>query len=124
MLARTIDKARAQLAGRAGEYIFDCPMDRRLFATLGVTGEEFLELVGRSPDDIACVAWLRGRNAPLEGDAIEEHNRAIDAWAPKSAEGRERFLKQRDAIAPGRTDITTWTDLIDVEEGRLARAAG
>jgi hypothetical protein len=124
MLARTIDKARAQLAGTAGEYIFDCPMDRQLFATLGVSGGEFLELVDRSPDDMAVVAWLRGRNAPLEGDAIEDHNRAIERWAPKSAEGRERFEKQRDAIAPGRTDIATWTDLIDAEEGRLARAAG
>jgi hypothetical protein len=124
MLARTIDKARAQLAGTAGEYIFDCPMDRQLFATLGVGGAEFLELVDRSPDDMAVVAWLRGRNAPLEGGAIEEHNRAIEAWAPRSAEGRERFAKQRDAIAPGRADITTWTDLLDVEEGRLARTGG
>ena len=124
MLARTIDKARAAIAGTAGEYIFDCPMDRQLFATLGVTADEFLELVGRSPDDIAVVAWLRGRNAPLEGVAIDDHNRAIEAWAPKSAEGRERFERQRNAIAPGRTDITTWTDLIDAEEGRLAPAAG
>jgi hypothetical protein len=124
MLARTIDKARAQIAGTAGEYIFDCPMDRQLFATLRVSGGEFLELVGRSPDDMAVVAWLRGRNAPLEGDAIETHNRAIEAWAPKSPEGRERFAKQRDAIAPGRTDITTWTDLLDVEEGRLAPTGG
>jgi len=124
MLARTIDKARAALAGTAGEYIYDCPMDRQLFATLGVGADEFLELVGRSPDDIAVVAWLRGRNAPLEGAAIDEHNRAIEQWAPRSAEGRERFVSQRDAIAPGRTDITTWTDLIDAEEGRLAPAAG
>ena len=124
MLARTIDKARAQIAGTAGEYIFDCPMDRQLFATLGISGAEFLELVDRSPDDMAVVAWLRGRNAPLEGDAIEGHNRAIEAWAPKSAEGLERFTKQRDAIAPGRTDITTWTDLLDIEEGRHARTDG
>ena len=124
MLARTIDKARAQLAGTLGEYIFNCPMDRQLFGTLGVTADEFLDMVSRSPDDIAVVAWLRGRNAALEGEAIDTHNRAIENWAPKSPEGRERFARERDAIAPGRTDITTWTDLIDVEEGRLAPAAG
>jgi hypothetical protein len=124
MLARTIDKARAQLAGTFGEYIYDCPMDRNLFAALGVSADEFLDIVWRSPDDIAVVAWLRGRNASLEGANIEQHNSAIDAWAPKSPEGQERFIKQREAIAPGRTDITTWTDLIDVEEGRLARAFG
>jgi hypothetical protein len=26
MFARTIDKARAQLAGTLGEFIYDCPM--------------------------------------------------------------------------------------------------
>ena len=123
MLPRTIDKARAQLSGTLGEYIFDCPMDRQLFATLGVSAEDFLDLVSRSPDDIALVAWLRGRNVPLEAPAIEEHNRVIEGWAPKSPEGRARFEIQRERLAPGRTDITTWTDLIDVEEGRLARVA-
>ena len=124
MLPRTIDKARAQLAGAYGEYIFDCPMDRRLFATLGVTADEFLEMVSRSPDDIAVAAWLRSRNAIPEGERLEEHNRAIEQWAPKSPEGWTRFVAQREQITPGRADITTWTDLIDAEEGRLVPAAG
>ena len=124
MLARTIDKARAQLAGTLGEYVYDCPMDRQLFATLGIASDEFLEVVSRSPDDIAVVAWLRGRNAIPEGEALDGHNESIDAWAPKSAEGKARFERQREVIAPGRADITTWTDLLDVEEGRLAAVAG
>jgi uncharacterized protein DUF5069 len=124
MLARTIDKARAELAGSVGEYIFDCPMDRRLFKTLGVSADEFLNVVRRSPDDIAVVAWLRGRNALPEGGAVDAHNDAIEHWAPSSAQGRERFLRQRETLAPGRDDIATWTDLIDVEEGRLAGTVG
>ncbi|HYK54322.1 MAG TPA: DUF5069 domain-containing protein [Candidatus Eremiobacteraceae bacterium] len=124
MLARTIDKARAQLAGTVGEYIYDCPMDRQLFATLGITGDEFLEVVSRSPDDIAVVAWLRGRDSMPEGAKLDAHNAAIENWAPKSEEGRARFERQREALAPGRSDITTWTDLLDIEEGRLSPVAG
>jgi len=124
MLARTIDKARAQLAGTLGEYVYDCPMDRQLFSTLGIAGDEFLEVVSRSPDDIAVVAWLRGRDAIPEGETLDAHNDAIENWAPKSADGKERFERQREAIAPGRPDIATWTDLLDVEEGRLAAVAG
>lgn len=123
MLARTIDKARAQLAGTPGEYIFDCPMDKQLFATLGVTADEFLDMVSRSPDDVAVIAWLRGRNALLEGSAVDAHNVAIEGWAPKSPEGLKRFNAERERIAPDRDDIRTWTDLIDLEEGRLAGAA-
>jgi len=124
MLARTIDKARAQLAGTLGDYVYDCPMDRQLFSTLGISGDEFLEVVSRSPDDIAVAAWLRGRGAIPEGEALEEHNDAIERWGPKTEEGRARFERQRDLIAPGRPDITTWTDLLDAEEGRLAPVAG
>jgi Domain of unknown function (DUF5069) len=124
MLARTIDKARAQLSGTLGEYVYDCPMDRQLFATLGIDADEFLEVVSRSPDDIAVVAWLRGRESIPEGGALDAHNDAIENWAPKSEEGRARFERQREALAPGRPDVTTWTDLLDIEEGRLTPVAG
>ncbi len=124
MLARTIDKARAALSGKLGDYVFDCPMDRQLFATLGVTADEFLKVVARSPDDMAVMAWLRGREAIPDDERLAQHNAAIEGWAPKSDASRARFERDRERLAPGRRDITTWTDLIDVEEGRLARAAG
>ena len=124
MLARTIDKARACLAGTLGEYIYDCPMDRQLFATLGLNADEFLRIVRRSPDDVAVVAWLRGTSALPQDERAAAHNDAIDRWAPESEASWTRFEAQREKLAPGRSDITTWTDLIDVEEGRLARVGG
>ena len=124
MLARTIDKARANLGGKLGEYVFDCPMDRQLFATLGVSADEFLEVVARSPDDMAVIAWLRGRNAIPDDERLDAHNRSIEGWAPKTDASKARFQRDRERLAPGREDIVTWTDLIDVEEGRLARVAG
>src|SRR5579862_1467732 len=55
MLARTIDKARAKQAGTLGDYIFDCPMDRRLFAALRTDGDEFDAIVAKTEDDGAVV---------------------------------------------------------------------
>ena len=124
MLARTIDKARACLAGTLGEYIYDCPMDRQLFATLGLNADEFLRIVRRSPDDVAVVAWLRGTAALPDDGRAAAHNDAIEQWAPETEASWARFEVQREKLAPGRSDITTWTDLIDVEEGRLARVGG
>jgi hypothetical protein len=123
MLARTIDKARALLAGTIGDYYFDCPMDKQLFAALGVTSSDFLNQVSRSTD-AEVLDWLLGRAALPSGAALEAHNRAIESWAPKSAGGRARFAQQREKIAPGRADVTTWTELIDIEERRTAPAAG
>jgi len=123
MLPRTIDKARAAAAGTLGDYIYDCPMDRQLFAALGVDGAAFLDAASHAADDDALLAWLRARAALPAGDALREHNAAIDAWAPKSKKGREHFLEARQRVAPGRTDIETWTELLDVEEGRIPLAA-
>ncbi len=120
MLARTIDKARAKHADRLGDYIYDCPMDRRLFEALRTDGEEFAAIVLSAEDDERIVSWLtRNGNMP-SGDEISALNAAIESWAPKTEESRARFIRQRDQIAPGRDDVQTWTDLLDFEEGRLA----
>ena len=122
MLPRTIDKARARSAGTLGEYIFDCTMDRRLFESMRTDGEEFLGVVTAAEDDAAIVSWFVRNGHMPRGADLESLNEAIDHWGPKNDESRARFEKQRDVIAPGRTDITTWTDLIDAEEGRLTRS--
>jgi len=122
MLPRTIDKARARKAGTLGEYIFDCPMDQRLFESMRTDGEEFLGVVTASDDDAAIVSWFVRNGHMPRGADLESLNAAIENWEPKSDESRSRFEKQRDVIAPGRPDIKTWTDLIDAEEGRLTRS--
>jgi hypothetical protein len=121
MLPRTIDKARASSAGKLGEYIFDCPMDRRLFESMRVDGEEFLGVVTGAEDDSSVISWFVRNGHMPRGAELESLNAEIDDWGPKSDESRARFEKQREQIAPGRSDIKTWTDLIDVEEGRPPR---
>ena len=42
IFARIIDKGRAKLAGTAGEYIYNNPMDRHWFRFTGITPEALL----------------------------------------------------------------------------------
>ena len=49
MLGRTIDKAHATLQGLLGEYMYDCPLDKRLFGFLGISAHQLLELVETQP---------------------------------------------------------------------------
>ncbi|MBX3339884.1 MAG: DUF5069 domain-containing protein, partial [Nitrospira sp.] len=37
---------------------------------------------------------------------------------PSSPESAAKFTKYRDAVDASRTDITAWSDLQDLEEGR------
>lgn len=116
-LARMIDKARAKWAGTLGEYIYPCPLDQVLLEFLGVDADEFLK-AATERDDPGIVEWL-GRNAKIHTpEQIDAWNKVFLTRTPQNEESRQRFLKTRERVAPNRTDVTSWIDLLDLEEGR------
>jgi hypothetical protein len=116
-LARMIDKCRATLAGTQGEYIYPCPLDKRLLEFAAVTPGQFTEAV-RGKTDQAIAEWFRKAAKPHGPAEIEQWNQAMLARGPDTDEKWDYFKTQRDAIDPGRTDITSWADLLDLEEKR------
>ncbi|MCS6296749.1 MAG: DUF5069 domain-containing protein [Nitrospira sp.] len=117
-LARMIDKCRAVLAGTEGEYIYPCPMDDRLLEFTGITADQFTDAVKAHPTDDGVAEWLR-RTATLHDTAeLETWNSRLLDRGPSSPESAAKFKKYRDAVDPSRTDIKTWSDLQDLEEGR------
>ncbi len=116
-LPRMIDKCRAVLAGTQGEYIYPCPMDQRLLDFAGMSLEQFTEAVRRM-DDAAVVEWFKTTAQPYSVAAIDQWNEAFLRRGPDTDEKWAYFKQQRDAINPGRTDITSWADLLDLEEKR------
>ncbi len=117
-LARMIDKCRAVMSGTQGEYIYPCPMDEQLMQFAGITAEQFSEAVKANPTDDGVVAWLGETATSHEPAQVEQWNRELLLRGPNSPDSKERFKKYRDAIDPSRTDLTAWSDLQDLEEGR------
>lgn len=117
-LARMIDKCRAVLAGTEGEYIYPCPMDVRLLEFAGITADQFTAAVKAHPTDDGIVEWFQQAATFYAPAELEEWNLALLRRGPSSPESAERFRKYRDAIDPSRTDLTAWSDLQDLEEGR------
>lgn len=119
MAARAADKGRASLAGTLGEYNYDCPMDRMLFAFLGTDGVEYLAAVSSSSDDSGVAKLIEAKLASKSHKEIDDYNHHLLGHAPKAGtDGVGYFLSGRERVGHGRTDIFTWPDLIDVEEGR------
>lgn len=120
-LARTIDKAKMLANGTIGEYQYNCAMDQHLFAQFGIDGSKLSSIVsdaaknGTHAGNIeAYVKPLIEKKTPVE---IERFN--TDTLAAKPAgESLDAFNALRTKIAPERTDVTTWPDLLDLEEGR------
>jgi hypothetical protein len=120
LLPRAIDKARAQLEGKLGEYTYyGCRFNTRLFNMMGVTDEEFLDAVRRSPDDDEVVEWIEDFVRP-ERDKVEKLNQWVLHNEPGDAD-REEFCDELERIDPGNDYVKTWTELIDLEEGRLKK---
>jgi len=117
-LGRALDKGNAKAHGNLGEYNYDCPMDNAVFDFLGMNGEEFLGVIKNAKSDAEIEAYAKqfvDKKTPAE---IEQWNRQ---WVSREPEGDSKtyFLNLRNQVAPERTDVTTWADLLDLDEKRL-----
>jgi hypothetical protein len=119
-LGRTIDKMRAHIAGTAGEYNAMRGLSQTVFDLFGVSAEQFQEAVRQNPSDEGVLRWLQqhGGKQPAQQD-IEAHNQAVLSRGPRDEAGLERFRNNlRNIGHPDRTDIKTFVDAEDLEEGR------
>src|SRR5947199_7463128 len=116
-LGRALDKGKAKAHGNLGEYNFDCPMDNAVFEFLGINGEEFLSVIKNAKNDAEIEAYAKQFVDKKTPEQIEAWNRE---WVTHEPEGESKtyFLNLRNQVAPGRTDVTTWADLLDLDERR------
>ena len=114
-LPRLIDKARAHLAGTGGDYHYDCPLDARFFGFTGIKPEAFLEAVRTADSDSAVLAWVRA-HAPKDSAAIDLWSAALSRRGPSDAEMHAWFAERLQALAPQRDDISTFFDLLDLDD--------
>jgi hypothetical protein len=118
-LKRTIDKGKAAAAGTLGEYDYDCPMDKHLFEFLGLDGAALLDVIKSAGSDAAISEYVAPYVHAKSDDEIAAFNTSwLQHGPPPGSPGEGYFLKLRGEIAPDRTDITAWADLLDLDEKR------
>jgi hypothetical protein len=116
-LARTIDKGKATAHGNVGEYHFNCPMDQAVFGFLGIDHEQLLKSIRNARSDAEIEAFTRPFVDAKSREEIERWNREWLSHEPQG-ESAKAFQGLRAQIAPDRTDVTTWPDLLDIDEKR------
>ncbi len=118
-LKRTIDKGKAKANGNIGDYHYNCPMDKHLFEFLGIDGDALLAVIKNAHDDSAISAYVAPYVHKKSAAEIEAFNTEWLQHAPdKGTPGEAGFLKLRSEVAPDRTDVTSWADLLDLDEKR------
>ena len=119
MLARTADKAKAAANGNIGEYHYNCPMDQAVLTFLGIDHEQFLAKVKIAQNDGEIEEFVKEYTARKTPAEIEEFNRSFLLLKPAPGSGSATFFEElRASVAPERTDVTTWADLLDLDEKR------
>lgn len=116
LIPRMLDKGRAEIVGKNGDYHFACPLDQRILEFLGIDPEPLKAELAKGKGDGEILAWIqanqRNRHTPAE---VAAWSAAADVREP-DADSREFFNDLLRAAAPARTDIKTWAELLDLDD--------
>jgi hypothetical protein len=117
IIARTIDKCRAKLWGNIGEFHFDCPLDKTLFAFKGITGDDFKAYVEEGHSDEEIAQWVNDNGTPKTGDEISAWSDAFKTDYSYSTDPQKKDWFTGECERLG-LDVSTTTlfDYLDVDD--------
>ncbi len=126
-LARFIDKIRLRHAGLIQDYNYiTVGFDRYLIDFLQIDPQAFEQRVLARETDEELLEWIRHHGRQVTDNEIREWSDALLARSPKDEAARQRFQGRLDEIARKRgvqpdslPRVTTWADVIEVDEERL-----
>ena len=81
---RTADKCRASVAGKLGEYHYDCPLDNMLFSFKGINAGQFTKAVqaAKTYDDVGN--WLQANGIVKTAAEIKTWSDEVEAGSMMS----------------------------------------
>jgi len=109
ILPRMLDKGRAQIAGKSGEF------DQRFLDFTGIESAQVLDRLKQGKTDTEMLAWVREQSKRTDFEIYAWSNYQIQR-SPSDVEGWEFFNESMKTLAPERDDIVTWFDLLDLDD--------
>lgn len=118
ILPRMLDKGRAEIAGKNGEFNFNCPLDQHIVNFLGFDPAALRDELAKGSSDGEVLEWLKThakhQRAPWE---VEQWSDYMGRRGPDSdAETLEYFAEAVGKFSKTREDIKGWADLLDLDD--------
>jgi hypothetical protein len=117
MVPRMIDKARAYNLNTLGEYIFPCPLDKIMLEFLGSNQREF-SYQTQNLNDKEMGSWIEEKCLHRSKGDKDRINKKLLDRKPDTKESLSRFKEIQNKLNPIAKNVTTWIDLIDLEESQ------
>ncbi len=117
MLPRCLDKGRATIAGKPGEYHYNCPLDQRVLNFVGIKADALKKQLAAGKGDGEILTWVQKNAKHQRTDAeIAAFSALMEQRAPTDTESRDYFNQLHAKAGPKREDIATWFDLLDLDD--------
>ena len=117
ILPRMLDKGRATIVGKHGEYDYACPLDQYFLEFAGIDAADLKEELTKGKGDGEILAWIQSnakyKRTPSE---IAVWSAFVEAYAPANVGMRGFFQETHSKIAPEREDISTLFELLDLDD--------
>jgi hypothetical protein len=119
LLPRILDKGRAALAGKLGEYHYAGKgMDRHFFNFVGMDDESLKKELAKGASDGEVLAWVQAnakhQRQPWEIAAWSEYH--LRRVPDSDADTLPEFADKVKQFSSTREDINTWFDLLDLDD--------
>jgi len=117
ILPRMLDKGRATIAGKHGEYKFACPLDQRFLDLVGLKADALKKQLVAGKGDGEILEWIQknAKHKPTDAE-IAAWSEFAERRVPSDAESRQYFNELHQKAAPKREDVATWFDLLDLDD--------
>ena len=116
-LPRLIDKARAVVTGKQGDFHYNCPIDQRFLAYTGLNPDALFAEIKAGKSDSEVLAYVMANCSP------KRHPAEIAAWStwfeqltPTPPDTRAFFNDIHRKNAANRDDIATWFDWLELDD--------
>lgn len=122
---RTIDKCRASLVGKLGQYHYDCPLDNVLFSFKGINGKQFKAAVQAAKTYEEVGNWLHANGVHKTPAEIKAWSEGVEVKSMMN-EPKERayFIEKCTELGlkPEKSTTFDWLEADDRASFQLTHA--
>lgn len=116
LMARMIDKGRADLQGNVGEYHYACPLDQMLFDFKEVKADEVKKLLASGATDEEVVTWFGNHGTTKKIEEIKAWSDGVEGYRPYDDPERKDWFAGECAKLGLKAETSTLADYLDADD--------
>ena len=116
LMARMIDKGRADLAGNVGEYHYACPLDQMLFEFKGVQADEVKKLLASGATDEQIVSWFGTHGTTKSAEEIKTWSDGVEGYRPFEDPEKKEWFSEECSKLGLKPESSTLVDYLEADD--------